>query len=155
MQRKSLSRISMIAARTLVVCVLLFTVTSARADDDDKCTDRTLRGDYGFTAEGVLLGTPGLSAQAQFRSVGVAHFNGKGGLTWVEHTVINGVPVNMDFVPASGTYSVNANCTGTAVVNTPNSPFPLRLSLVIAKEGREIRTILDAGSVGAVFSKID
>jgi hypothetical protein len=155
MQRKSISRISIIAARVMVVCGLLFTVSGARADDDDKCTDRTLRGDYGFAAEGVLLGTPGLPAQAQFRSLGVAHFNGRGSLTWVEHTVVNGVPVNADFVLATGTYSVNANCTGTAVVTTPNSPVPLRLSLVIVKEGREIRTVLDASSVGAVYSKIE
>jgi hypothetical protein len=155
MQRKSISRIAIITARVVVVCGLLFAVSGARADDDDKCTDRTVRGDYGFAAEGVLLGTPGLPAQAQFRSLGVAHFNGRGGLTWVEHTVINGVPANTDFVLATGTYSVNANCTGTALVNTPNSPVPLRLSLVIVKEGREIRTVLDASSVGAVYSKIE
>jgi len=139
----------------MVVCGLLFAASVARADDDDKCTDRTLRGDYGFAAEGVLLGTPGLPAQAQFRSLGVAHFNGRGGLTWVEHTVINGVPANADFVLATGTYSVNANCTGSAVVTTPNSPVPLRLSLVIVKDGKEFRTILDASSVGAVYSKIE
>jgi hypothetical protein len=155
MQTKAISRILVIAARVMVVCGLLFTVSVARANDDDKCTDGTLRGDYGFAAEGVLLGTPGLPAQAQFRSVGVAHFNGRGGLTWVEHTVINGVPANADFILATGTYSVNANCTGSAVVTTPNSPVPLRLSLVIVKDGKEFRTILDASSVGAVYNKIE
>src|SRR4029077_8931074 len=49
----------------------------------------------------------------------------------------------------------NANCTGSAVVTTPNSPVPLRLSLVIVKDGKEFRTILDASSVGAVYSKIE
>jgi hypothetical protein len=155
MQTKSISRILVIAARVMVVCGLLFAVSVARANDDDKCTDGILRGDYGFAAEGVLLGTPGLPAQAQFRSVGVAHFNGRGGLTWVEHTVINGVPANADFILATGTYSVNANCTGSAVVTTPNSPVPLRLSLVIVKDGKEFRTILDASSVGAVYNKIE
>jgi hypothetical protein len=152
MQRKMLP---MIATPLLVVCALLFTVPSARADDDDKCTDRTLRGDYGFASEGLLIGIPGLPTQAPFRSLGVAHFNGKGGLTWLEHTVVNGMPLNMDFVPASGTYTVNANCTGTAIVNTPNSPAPLHLFFVIVKEGREVHTVLDSSAIAAVFTKVD
>jgi hypothetical protein len=78
MQTKSISRILVVTARALVVCGLLFAVSVARADDDEKCTDRTLHGDYGFAAEGVLLGTPGLPTQAQFRSLGVAHLNGRG-----------------------------------------------------------------------------
>jgi hypothetical protein len=52
---------------------------------------------------------------------------------------------------ASGTYAVNPNCTGTAVVNTPNSPVPLKLSLVIVRDGNEI----DAGAIAAVFTKVD
>jgi hypothetical protein len=152
MQRKMLP---MIATPLLVVCALLFSVSPARADDDDKCTDRTLRGDYGFASEGVLIGTPGLPAQAPFRSVGLGHFNGKGGLTWLEHTVINGTPLNMDFVAASGTYTVNANCTGTAVVNTPNSPVPLHLAFVIVKDGREVHTVLDSNAITAVFIKVE
>jgi hypothetical protein len=155
MQRKSMSRISMIATPIMVVCGLLFTASVARADDDDKCTDRTIRGDFGFVSEGVLIGIPGLPAQAPFRSVGVAHFNGKGGVTWLEHTVINGTPANTDFVAASGTYTVNANCTGTAVVSTPNSQFPLHLTFVIVKEGREIHTILDGSAIATVFTKVD
>jgi hypothetical protein len=155
MQRKSMSRISMIATPIMVVCGLLFTASVARADDDDKCTDRTIRGDFGFASEGVLIGIPGLPAQAPFQSVGVAHFNGKGGLTWLEHTVTNGTPANTDFVAANGTYTVNANCTGTAVVSTPNSQFPLHLAFVIVKEGREIHTVLDANAIATVFIKVD
>src|ERR1700730_4150000 len=61
--------ISMIATPLLVVCGLLFTASSARADDDDRCTDKTLRGDYGFAAGGVLICTPWVPAQETFRSV--------------------------------------------------------------------------------------
>jgi hypothetical protein len=112
-----------------------------------KYTNRTLRGDYGFTAEGVLIGIPGLPAQAPFRSVGLAHFDGKGNLTWLEHTVVNGTLLEADWPAASGTYSVNANCTGTAMVNTPNSPVPLKLAFVVVKEGKEVRTVLDTNAI--------
>jgi hypothetical protein len=153
MQRKS---ISMIAVPVMLICCLLFAVSSAQANDDDtKCTNRTLRGDYGFIAQGVLIGIPGLPPEVQFRSVGVAHFDGKGNLTWQEHTVENGRPLNSDWVQANGTYVVNPNCTGTAVVNTPNSPFPLNLVLVVVKEGREIQTILDSNAITSVFIKVE
>lgn len=65
-----------------------------------KYTNRTLRGDYGFTAEGVLISIPGLPAQAPFRSVGLAHFYGKGNLTWLEHTVVNGTLLEADWPAA-------------------------------------------------------
>ena len=156
MQRKSISRISMIGTPLMLVCGLLFTASSVRADDEDtKCTNRTLRGDYGFTAEGVLIGTPGLPAQAPFRSVGLAHFDGKGNLTWLEHTVVNGTLLEADWTAASGTYSVNANCTGTAMVNTPNSPVPLKLAFVVVKEGKEVRSVLDTNAISSVFSKVE
>ena len=156
MQRNSIPRISIIAIPIVLVCSFLFAASSTLAvDEDAKCTNGTLRGDYGFAAEGVLIGIPGLPAEAPFRSVGVAHFDGKGNLTWMEHTVINGISVNVDWVAASGTYAVNPNCTGTAVVNTPNSPVPLKLSLVIVRDGKEIRTLLDTGAIASVFIKVD
>ena len=118
------------------------------------CSERTLSGDYGFVAEGVLLPAPAVSLQ--FGSVGVAHFDGKGNLTWVEHTVIAGVLQEPGFgTTATGTYNVDADCTGTAVINTPNSPAPLNLGLVIVKQGREVHTVLDTHAISTVFTKVD
>jgi hypothetical protein len=156
MQGKPISRISMFAAPILAVCALFFTASSARAHDEDaKCTDRTLQGDYGFAVEGVLIDIPGLPPQAPFRSVGVAHFDGKGLVTWLEHTVVNGVPLDLDWTAASGTYTVNSNCAGTAVVNTPNSFVPLNLAFVEVKHGREFRTVLDGNAIAGVFIKVE
>lgn len=155
--RKRNYRISMLAAPCMVACGLLSSGAPAMADQDNDvaCSIRTLRGDYGFAAEGALLGIPGLPPQAPFRSVGVAHFDGNGKLTWVEHTVVNGVPLNTGWVAASGTYTVNSNCTGSAVVNTPNSAVPLNLNFAVVKQGKEIRTVLDGNSVGGVYIRID
>jgi hypothetical protein len=96
---------------------------------------------------------PGVSLP--FRSAGLAHFNGKGTLTWVEHTVINGVPLDVNWTAASGTYTVNADCTGSAVVNTPNSPVPLNLFFVVVKDGKEFHSVLNSNAVSTVFIKVE
>jgi hypothetical protein len=79
MQTKSLSRISMVAAPMIIACAVLVAGSLARAQsndiqssngrsDDRVCSNRTLQGDYGFTIEGVILGSGipfrGLALQA-------------------------------------------------------------------------------------------
>ena len=140
----------------MIVCGLLASSAPAMAESDGlECSNQTLSGDYGYAAEGVLIGIPGLPPEVPFRSVGMTHFDGKGKLTWVEHTVVNGIPLNVDWTAASGTYAVNLNCTGTAVVNTPNSPVPLNLAFVVVRQGKEIHTVLDAHAIATVFIKVE
>ena len=152
MQRKSVWKRWMLVT-ILCGCGLLASGGSAMAESDDGCSSQTLLGDYGFVAEGVLLPAPGVSLT--FRSVGMAHFDGKGNLTWTEHTVINGTPQQLGWTEARGSYSVNPNCTGTAVVNTPNSPVPLNLSFVVVRHGKEVHTVLDSNAIASVFIKVD
>jgi hypothetical protein len=85
----------------------------------------------------------------------MTQFDGKGNLTWVEHTVINGTPLQPGWTPASGTYAVNPDCTGAAVVNTPNSPVPLHLALVVVRRGKEIHSVLDSDAISSVFKKVE
>ena len=134
-------------------CVLLFNPPGAAASGS-RCSNFTLIGDYGFSAEGVLIGTPGLPPEAPFRSVGMAHFDGRGNATWVEHSVINGVSLEVGWTSATLAYHVNANCTGLVVADTPNSPVPLNLYFVIVKEGTEFRTVLDNNAISAVFTRV-
>jgi hypothetical protein len=122
MKRKSVLRMLVVAVPTMIVCGLLVAAPSGRVDqergaghdDGDKkvCTDKTLRGDYGSAGEGVLLNIPGLPPVAQFRGLTMTQFDGKGNLTWAEHTVINGTPLQPGWTPASGTYEINPDCTG-------------------------------------------
>src|ERR1039457_3135904 len=90
MKKQSL-RFSMIATPMMIVCGLLASGGPAGAQSPGTagCSNQTLSGNYGYAAEGVLIGVPGLPAEAQFRSVGMTHFDGKGNLAWLETTVIN------------------------------------------------------------------
>jgi hypothetical protein len=135
----------------MIVCGSL-ALGASMAQANGHCSNRTIDGDYGFSAEGVLL--PGHGVTLQFRSTGVAHFDGKGDVTWVEHTVINGQSLQPRFVTASGTYTVNPDCTGTAMVNTPNSPVTLNLTLSVVRDGTEVHTILDTDAISSVFIKV-
>ena len=81
-------------------------------------------------------------------------YDGNGTLTWVEHTVIGGQVSNAGWLPASGTYTVNPDCTGTAVVDTPNSPVPLNFAFVVADKGHEIREVLDSNALVTVCRKV-
>ena len=148
MQRKSVTRMWMAAT---IVCGSL-ALGASMAQASGHCSNRTIDGDYGFSAEGVLLPAPGVTLQ--FRSTGVAHFDGKGNVTWVEHTVINGQSLQPGFIAASGTYTVNPDCTGTAMVNTPNSPVPLNLTFTVVRDGTEVHTILDTDAISSVFIKV-
>ena len=159
-----ISRISIAASRVIIICAALGVGSLAwaqtdnwgRAEDEGACSNRTLRGDYGdLVSDGVLIGTPGLPQEVQFRTVGLYHFDGKGKVTGVEHTVVNGAPLEVDWTANNGTYSVNSNCTGKMVLNTPNGPVPLNIFFVVVREGREIRTVLDAGAVAGTFVKVE
>ena len=151
MQKKSVSRMRMLA---MIVCGLLASGASAMAQSNEgHCSNRTLFGDYGYASEGVLLPAPGVTLQ--FRSVGMTHFDGKGNLTWVEHTVVNGTSLGAGWTAASGTYTVNSDCTGTAVVNTPNSPVPLNLAFMVVREGKEMHSVLDSNAIATVFIKVE
>jgi hypothetical protein len=155
MKKQSL-RISIIATPLMIVCGLLMSSAPARGESPEGvCSNRTLRGEYGFAAVGVLLGVPGLPPEAQFRSVGMTQFDGKGGVTWLEHTIINGSLQGLEWTPAVGTYTVNSNCTGTAIVHTPNSRAALSLAFVVVKQGKEIHSVQDANAISTVFVRVE
>ena len=165
MKKKSVLKMSMVTVPTIIIYGLLVAASSARVDqqrgegrDDEHtkaCSNNTLQGDYGAAVEGVLLNIPGLPPKAQFRAVVMTHYDEKGNLTTLEHTVVNGVPLEAGWTPGSGTYTVNPNCTGTAVTNTPNSPVPLNLAFVVVRQGKEIHEVLDANALSTVSVKVD
>src|SRR5687767_13926955 len=87
--------------------LLLFPLLGLADDDDRACSVSTLNGDYGL----IVTGTRTLgSVTENFVTISLVKFDGKGGFTaeGVSHGGTTGVRKG----PASGTYIVNANCTG-------------------------------------------
>ena len=164
MKTKSALKISLITV-SVIIGGLLASGASAIAQSNDgisdlsqsgfrHCSDRTLYGDYGSSSQGLILPAPGVSLP--FVGVTMTHFDGRGDISSVEHTVVNGAPLSPGFtVRATGTYSVNHDCTGSATVNTPNSPVPLKLFFVIVKHGTQINAVLDSNAISTVFTKVD
>ena len=134
MKKQSL-RISMMATPLMIVCGLLVSSTSARAESENgACSNRTLRGDYGSAVEGLILPAPGVALP--IRGVVMAHYDGDGNFTQVDHIVFNGIPPTLEWTPGTGTYQVNADCTGFATASGR------RRDLVIVDRGTEYYTMV-------------
>lgn len=152
-----------VLSKSLILTVLFLSLLSLTAlaaaqssnkeQETRRCSNHTLFGDYGTDAQGLLLPAPGVSLQ--FRGLSMTHFDGRGGLSWVEHTVIDGQPVHPGWVQATGSYVVNPDCTGTAIVNTPFSQDPLVFAIVVVNAGKEVRAVLDSNAISVVFVRVN
>jgi len=156
MKRKSISRILIAISTIVIVLGALGSGVSAIAQSsatqskaERRCPNETLSGDYGFALDGVILGP-----ELRFRGVVLQHYDGKGNITQVDHVVTNGVPPAEEWTPGSGTYIVNSNCTGSAVLNTPGNP-PVNLHFVIVRGGKEVHQVVDSNLVSAVGTKVE
>jgi hypothetical protein len=146
MKGKSMSKIGWLAN----LCVLLILGCYATAQTPiagaatANCSNRTLFGDYGVQIEGTLL-----APNWPIRTLAMVHFNGDGTFTYVHYRVVNGTPVTPDWVPDSGTYSVNPDCTASAVFD---GPIPVHL--VVVNNGKDFRGIVDGNAITLVGSRV-
>jgi hypothetical protein len=126
---------------------------SAQGEGTGRCTDRTIRGDYAFSIDGTILaGTPNAFL---LRGVAMTRFDGDGGLTQVDFTTRNGAPMSADWRPASGSYSINPDCTGSAEIVQSDGTPSVTLRLVVADHGREIRTVVVGNASGSVGIRVN
>ncbi len=113
-------------------------VPAAHADEVGGCTLASLRGSYAVRMEGEAFGEA-------FHAVGVQNLDGNG--NWVGSEIAaseGGVSPNMPF---NGTYSVNADCSGTMTANFPGG-FTGHLSFWTADNRKTLVAIeTDPGSV--------
>jgi hypothetical protein len=135
-------------ATTMGLALTCLMLPLKAAEDDEggrKCSNATLKGDYGLLASGIRgipPGVPGVppGSTEMFVLTGLRTYDGNGAFTTVsnDHGQISGVSRDT----ATGIYQVNADCTGTAtvVITIPGIP-PLKLvsTFVIVLSGKEIK----------------
>jgi hypothetical protein len=126
---------------------------SAGDDGPRGCSNRTLRGDYGFSITGTVF-PPSPVPSFLVRGVALTRFDGHGNLSQVDFTTRNGVPAGSDWRPATGTYEINLDCTGTAeIIPTDGSPT-LHLRMVVVDGGRQIFNTVEGNATNAIGIKV-
>ena len=127
---------------------------TAQTNEHHRCNNRLIEGTYGFTIEGQKLAGPGpVGPQV---GVAITTFDGEGNLSQLDSVVISGSQV-ADFThpPAGGTYSVNADCTGTFTIEFHDGRPPVTVDFVVVDAGREIDTVVlpPPGAVGPLATR--
>ncbi len=123
--------------RSLLALVVFAAALASQAvwAGDKKCPlgNATLRGTYMSHGSGTVVGVGPVAA------VGLIIYDGKGNLTNPFTVSVNGA---IDSVPATGTYTVNSDCTGTVTQTGGNYHF------VVAADGSKVFWIeTDPGTV--------
>lgn len=109
-----------------------------RHQDRFICTNETLNGKYGFTLTGIRPTGPN-SPQVAVVGTALTTFHGDGSLEQYDNLNVNSpaFPLQPDR-PGLGSYSLNADCSGTMTLTAGG--MTLSLSIVVVDRGREIRT---------------
>jgi len=113
------------------------------------CSNETFKGDYTVVVNGSILPSPGVSLPIQ--GVQILHSDGKGNVLDKESLVVNGVPLaGPDGKPLgpspaffslhTGTYTINADCTG--FMNETNGFNFVNLAVVIDRAGKRITMVV-------------
>lgn len=145
-------RMNLTAVASLLL--LVTSAASARGGQSGPCSNATLKGEYGSTITGQILGGP---VAGPLTGVALTFYDGQGHLTQVDHVVLNGNPPAVQWRPATGTYTLNADCTGTQEIDFTDGSPSLHLSVVVVRRGREIRVVVDDPGIAttAVGTKRD
>jgi hypothetical protein len=117
----------------------------ARAGEDEKCSNATLQGSFGYTSTGTLLPSFVPPPYAgPFAEVGRQTFDGKGDTDATGTLSANGnIFLKVTF---EGTYAVNPDCTGSMTLSS--SLGVSNADFVIEDDGTELRLIFtDSGVV--------
>ncbi len=141
-----MNRSTIAIAFTMTVIAALALGTAPAANAQLSCSDATLKGTFAYTSTGFITAPPSLAGPVA--EMGTQTFDAAGNTTATATLSQNG---NVGPVSITGTYTVNADCTGTMTlqVSIPGIPaFPLHVSFVMDDNGKEFQAMeTDAGFV--------
>ncbi len=148
----------------LVALTLSTAALQAQPPAATTCSNATLKGAYGIIVGGtrpavsVLFGLSALPGTVeQILGVVLQIFDGNGNFTQIDNVKGSLSGITFDR-PGSGTYSVNADCTGVQTLNNQGIPFPIVNRIVIVDGGKEIRSVVvspQAALITATGRKVD
>jgi hypothetical protein len=135
----------------LIVGAFVSMVAAAQSNSH-ACNDELIRGHYGFTVQGTKLG--GLGPTGQQIGVAMTEFDGKGNLTQLDTVTIDGkVVADFTHPPATGTYHINTDCTGTFTIEFADGRPPVTTAFVVVWGGMEIDTVVtSAGGAQGILA---
>jgi hypothetical protein len=128
-------------AAALLLLTLMAVGSGYAQSDSPACTDKLIKGNYGFTIEGNKLGGPGpIGPQV---GVAMTQYDGHGNLTQIDTVTISGIVVaDFTHAPATGTYTVNPDCTGTFNLDFTDGRPPVSANFVVVESGSEIDAVV-------------
>ena len=121
---------SVVFVMAFVSLLVLGLVSRVQAGE---CSNNSLKGTYGLSCEGTIVGVGPLAV------VSVLTADGDGNSSGAETLSVNGTII--PGVTFTGTYTVNADCTGSLVTTTPDSSVTNH-NFVIDDNKKEIRIIV-------------
>jgi hypothetical protein len=124
MRTTFLKTLSNMALAAMLALTITQNAVFAKQGHDNSCSNASLEGGYGTSAATVL------PAGGVFAVLGRFNFDGKGNWTLTLTINDNGAVARVN---DSGTYTVNADCTGTLFPRTPGT-----VEIVLVNGGKEI-----------------
>jgi hypothetical protein len=146
---------------------ILLSAAGLYAQGSNACSNQTLQGTYGVNISGtrpaprILPGIPGSFLPGypeQIIGVVIQTFDGNGNFTQADNVKGSLSGVIMFDRPGAGTYSVNADCSGTYAIHNAGVPFPLVVRFVTVDGGKEFRGVVvspESVMVTALGRKVD
>jgi hypothetical protein len=123
MRLNTITKTFTIAAATALVLGITPTANAA----DKGCTNLSLQGTFAYTSTGSIASPPEIAGP--IAEVGTQVFDGKGGTTATATISSNG---SMTQLVITGTYTLNADCTGTMALQV--SPFNITVHVLFVMD---------------------
>jgi hypothetical protein len=123
---------------SLFLLTLALFVSSTLAARASTCSNSTIQGTYAFTIHGQIFVPDG--SVLLIDGLAKTTFDGQGNLTQLDAIAVNG-NVAPGWRTSTGTYSVEADCTGAFTVSNGDQQ-PVHAQMIIARSGDTIHAVV-------------